>query len=110
MPHSYYVVHLEEKDKINNIIYAQLKCFAYPGAFASSVWDEFDLKDYDLHPVEIRQFINRFNPVEQRLEQRFLRLSEIVSVGNNTDYTYILNQCKAILMERNPNINENKIQ
>ena len=117
MPHSYYIVHLEEKTKeepgkINpdKEIYAQLRCFAYPGAFASSIRDEFNLKEYELHPVKIKQFTNNFNPNERKIETSYLSLSEIISVGNREDYEYIMRRCKEILMERNPNIEANKIQ
>ena len=117
MPHSYYIVHLEEKTKEepgkispSKEIFAQLRCFAYPGAFASSVRDEFNLKEYGLHPVKIRQFINNFNPDERKVETNFLSLSEIASAGNKDDYAYIMQRCKEILMKRNPNIEVSKIQ
>ena len=108
MPRSYYIIHLEEKDRQNKVIYAQLRRFAYPGAFASSVCDEFDLKEYELHPIKIGQFINRFTN-ERKMETDFLSWSEIVSIGNNEAYLYIIQRCKEIFMKRNLNIDINKI-
>jgi len=107
MPHSYYIIHLE--DKGNKTVYAQLRRFAYPGVFASSVWDEFDLKEYDLHPVEVKQFINNFTN-ERRMETNFLSWSDIVSVGNNENFLYIIKECKEIFIKRNPNIDVGRIQ
>ena len=107
MPHSYYIIHLE--DKGNKTVYAQLRRFAYPGAFSSSVWDEFDLKEYDLHPVKVKQFVNNFTN-ERKMEMDFLSWSEIVSIGNNEDYQYILRKCKEIFIEKNHNIGERRIQ
>lgn len=109
MPHSYYIIHLEEKDKQNKIVYAQLRRFAYPGAFASSVWDEFDLKEYGLHPTRFRQFSNPFSG-ERKVEVSPLSWSEIISVGNREDLSYIMQRCREIFMERNPNIDSNKMQ
>ena len=107
MPHSYYIVHLEEKD---DVIFAQLRRFAYAGAFTSSVWDEFDLKEYGLHPTVIRQFTNRFNPNDRRIEVKPLRLAEIICSGNKGDYQYITQRCKEIFLERNQNIENARIQ
>ena len=109
MPHSYYIVHLEAKDRQNKVVYAQLRRFEYAGAFASSVFDEFDLKEYGLHPVMFRQFTNTFTNAH-KTEISPLSWSDIVSVGNSADYLYIKQRCKEIFMERNPNIDVNAIQ
>lgn len=103
MPHSYYIVHLEEK--ADESIYAQLRCFAYPGAFASSVYDEFNVKE-QFPDIEwtVREIVSHKMGLKTIVRNK--RLREFFG----KDYLDLTEQCKKIFIKRNPNIDVNKIQ
>lgn len=108
----YYIVHLEDefvKDNIfqkHNGIQAQLRYFAYPGAFTSSVIDKFKLDEYDFSPIKLTMKKSYTFKGGIRTEIYTKRTYDLF----RGEYSNIINQCKKIFMTRNPNICFNNIQ
>ena len=101
MAQGYYIIHLEDNKERTNVI-AELRYFAYPGAFASSVMDNFLLSEYDLQPQMLH--INTFN----KMHTTNATVHDILSEKGK--YSEIILECKKIFLKRNPRLSIDNIQ
>lgn len=100
MAQSYFIVHLEDNTERTEVI-AELRYFAYPGAFASRVMDSFSLKDYELQPTILhynsKPFYTNNATVYDILSEKGM-------------YSKLIEQSKEIFLKRNPNLLKELIQ
>lgn len=102
MAQGYYIIHLEDNKERTEVI-AELRYFAYPGAFASTPMDSFLLSEYDLQPKLLH--INSLN------NQMHVTNATVYSIlAEKGQYSKIVSECKEIFLKRNPNLSKESIQ
>lgn len=101
MAQGYFIIHLEDNIGRTEVV-AELRYFAYPGAFASTPMDSFLLSEYDLQPqVSYRNFNN----------QVCVTNATVYSIlAEKGQYSKIVSECKEIFLKRNPHLNVDNIQ
>lgn len=101
MAQGYYIIHLEDDKEYKNVI-AELRYFAYPGAFASSLMDSFLLSDYGLQPQLLH--ISKFG----KMYTTNATVNDLFAEKGK--YSEIALACKQIFLKRNPRVNIKDIQ
>ena len=102
MAQGYFIVHLEDNIERTEVV-AELRYFAYPGAFASTPMDSFLLRDYELQPT-----ILHYNYGSKPFHTKNATVHDILS--EKGQYSKIVSQCKEIFLKRNPNLSADNIQ
>ena len=102
MAQGYYIIHLEDSIGRTEVV-AELRYFAYPGAFASSIHDSFLLSEYELQPT-----ILHYNYGSQPFYKS--NATVVCILSEKGQYSKIVSQCKEIFLKRNPNLSADNIQ